>query len=298
MKIGYSYSHASGVSKGDCHLLGYRYDADVGFQPDAGDSWVLRFTGTTIRSVFWKRGWLTGLWRAADGTIYVSDAASMVYVRALDATAYEHERLDGTLTGVWGLDENHVFVWGRRGGNPVMYVGHHHSWRPIPAPGFVIDIHGIRPDLVVAVGERGLIARWDGSAWHNMPSPSDRTLSSVFVVSDDEIYACGHGKQLLQGSVHGWVQVLEHSAPLRAVAKWKDEVWIAAGGDEGLSQLKNGKLVSVKPAIKATQLDARHDLIMSCPNKVADTPDGKEFSSLSVAIFEGAVKDEPPTWQD
>jgi hypothetical protein len=299
MDIGYSFAQASGVNLGDCHLLGYRFDAEVGFQPDAGDSWAMRFEGPTLHSLFWKRGWFTGLWRSLGGTLYVSDAASRIYIRPPDASrSYEHEDLPGTLTGLWGLDEDDVFVWGRSGGKPVMYRGHHHTWTPIAAPGFVIGVHGIRPDLIVAVGERGLIARWDGSAWQNMPSPADGTLSRVFVASDDEIYACGHGKQLLQGSVHGWVKLLEHSTPLSAIAKWKNEVWVGAGGDDGLCQLKNGKLVSLKPKIQATQIDARGDLLITCPEKVVESADGQKFMSMNVSVFQGMTKDDEPSWRD
>jgi hypothetical protein len=300
MKIGHQYAFATGRSRNECHVLGHRFDEAIGFRPEAGESWVLRFTDTTIDNLFWKPGWFTGLWEAPSRAIYVSDAYSKVFYRAPgadSAAARQGVDLEGTLTGLAGVDEENVFVWGRQGGKPVMYLGRRERWRPIPAPGFVIGLHGPRPDLVFAVGEAGMIARWDGSAWHNMPSGTDRTLSSVFVESEDEVYACGHGKQLLQGSVHGWVRVLEHSAPLRAVVKWKGDVWVAAGGDEGLSQLQNGKLVSIKPNLKATQIDARHNLLITCPDKVVDTVDGKKFVATTLSGFEEMSGRAPATWE-
>jgi hypothetical protein len=297
----HEYGSASGVNLENFHVLGYRFDDGVGFRPDAGESWIVRRLGDTVSTLFSKRGWMTALWQAPSGTIYVTDASSRVYVQAPESSGssppLEHTPLDGTLTGVWGLDEDHVFAWGRHGGQPVMYLGHHTSWRPISAPGFVIGAHGIRRDLVFAVGEGGFIARWDGSAWHNMPSPTPRTLSRVFVESDDEVYACGHGKDLLQGSVHGWVQILTHTSPLRGVVKWQGDVWVAAGGDEGLSHLKDGKLVSVKPNLKATHLESRHALLITCPDKVVQSVDGKKFTASFIATFEDLTRDKPPSWR-
>jgi hypothetical protein len=170
MKIGHNFGFASGKSRADCHVLGYRFDEEIGFQPDAGESWIIRLSGTKVSTLF------------------------------------------------------------------------------------------------------------------------------SFVASEDEIYACGHGKDLLQGSVHGWVRVLAHTAPLRAVVKWKGDVWVATGGDEGLSQLKDGKLVSVKPNIKATQIDARGDLLITCPDKIANSSDGKKFTGTLVTELESLTKDERPAW--
>jgi hypothetical protein len=304
MSLGYAYGSASGARSSDCYALGFRFEEEQGFHPDAGESWVMRLQGTKVRTLLSVAGWFTMLWQAPSGTVYVSDASGRLYVRppepadgAIAPPDFEQQDLPGVLQGLWGLDDDHVFVWGRRGDQPVMYVGHHRTWRPIAAPGFITGMHGIRPDLIFAVGEAGMIARWDGSAWHPMPSPADKQLSSVFVVSADEIYACGHGKDLLQGSVHGWVRVLRHTAPLRAIVKWQDGIWVAAGGDEGLSLLEKGKLVSVKPNLKASQLDARHDLLITCPTMVVSSADGKKFTGTKLDVFERLTKNERPAWE-
>jgi hypothetical protein len=119
----------------------------------------------------------------------------------------------------------------------------------------------------------------------------------VFVVSEDEMYACGEGKSLLSGSVKGWSEVLIHDMALRAVAKWKGDVWVGAGGDLGLCKLEGRQLVYVKPNIKALCLDARENLLATASGLIADTTDGAKFSGRRIELFEDAMATTPPEWK-
>jgi len=60
-------------------------------------------------------------------------------------------------------------------------------------------MRGLAPDFVYAVGNDGLIARWDGKKWTNVPSPTRSVLSAVCVVSPEEMYAVGAGRRFLDG---------------------------------------------------------------------------------------------------
>ena len=66
--------------------------------------------------------------------------------------------------GVWGLDDSNVWVWGRKGGEGIV---HHFDARvtELPSPGKLLWMHGLAPELLVPVGERGLVTRWDGGRW-------------------------------------------------------------------------------------------------------------------------------------
>ena len=292
------FGYASGMSDADYHLLGLRFEGES-FNIDTADSWALAVDGTSFTNPFMKRGWLTALWRTAGGTVYTTDAFGKVF----HFEAPERERpnlrtvpLEGTLTGIWGLNDAELFVWGRSRGQPIMYRGARDTWARIPSPGPVLAMHGVSPELIFAVGETGLIARWNGSAWQPMASPSSSVLSSVFAVSEQEVYACGTGRELLRGSAYGWTKVLEHNAPLRAIAKWQDRIWVAAGEPDGLSVLENDKLVSLKPKILATRFDARGDLLMSCLQKTAFTKNGKDFWSVPIEPFRKMVEPVAPSW--
>jgi hypothetical protein len=156
-------------------------------------------------------------------------------------------------------------------------------------------MHGVAPDLVYAVGREGLVARWDGRKWTKVVTPGRGVLTDVHVVGEDEMYAVGSGGQLLQGSIHGWAEVLNASGPLFGIAKWKGEVWVAAE-EQGVMKLAAPKLVSMKPNIKATGLDARGDLLVSSPAAVAGTADGIAYVGTT-AEKAGELISVPAAWR-
>jgi len=197
---------------------------------------------------------------------------------------------------MWGLDDSNVWVWGQRGGEGVIHYFDGSQVTEMPCPGKVLWMHGLAPDLLLAVGERGLVSRWDGSQWHTYPPVSNALLSSVYVVSPDEMYACGKGKEIWDGSVHGWSLRHRHEAPLGSIVKWHGRVWVAAGGDYGLSELIEDRLESRKANVKSTRLDARRDLLISCPFAVIATSDGEIFEGRPTAVLEGVTKNITPAW--
>lgn len=68
--------------------------------------------------------------------------------------------------------------------------------------------------------------------------------------------------------------------PLLAVAKWKNELWVA-GGQLGLFKRKgkSNELECVKPNLTANGFDARENLLISCGDRISNTADGKSFFS-------------------
>lgn len=301
LRVGASYNFASGASHLDCHALAYRFDEAVGFRPERGESWVVSLTGESIEVLYGKAGWFTGLWRSLSGKVWVSDVCGRVYMnpdRRPRAAPWQRFELGGILEGIWGLDDDHVYAWGRRGGRPTMFRWDGSRWSDMASPGLIVALHGTRPDLLVAVGEDGLIARWDGARWIAFPTVSERTLTGVFVASDDEMMACGKANDLLQGSVHGWTRLLESPDLTGCVAKWRDRWWVGAGGDLGLSYLEGDRLISHKKKVMPTMLDARVSLLCSCPHVVASSEDGESFSGAPIAGFANIRQSEAPLWKD
>lgn len=294
----YTFGTASGPNIDDCHLLGYRGPAGEGFQPDRGESFVLHRKGKTISLLLKKEGWYTDLWRSPTGHVFVTDANGFIQHRAGDSGSWATESVGGMMVGVWGLDDQHLFAWGLRGDRDFMMRWDGQAWSEMPSPqGGVVAVHGSRPDLLVAVGDAGLIARWDGSAWTSMSAPSDEPLRSVFVVGDDEMYACGNRGGLVQGTVHGWTPVLSHDAPLASVARWHDAVWVGATGDAGLCRLEGDTLVSVKPNLTAIHLEANPDTLL-CFNigVIGHTNDGVAFTGFRTKGFQEACSAHVPPW--
>lgn len=299
LKMKYTLGAASGTSKGDSAVLGFRFPDARGFEPDAGESYVIQNAGHEAHTLRGIAGWFTGLWRSETGKIYACEADYRIHRKASadpqDPTWHEH-RAPCVLGGIWGLADDLVFAWGGLGAREALLRWDGKSWEAIEPPGGpILGMHGSAPDLIYAVGPRGFIARWDGSRWSTIPSPTRTTLSSVCVVSEDEMYACGNGRRLLEGSIHGWSEVLDAPAQLSSVAKWKGEVWIAAP-DLGLLKLEGNRLATVKASLRPSRLDARGTLLCSGSDMTADTRDGTTFEAFSLAAFKASAAGRPPLW--
>ena len=306
MSLATEYHSASGTAGTDFAWLGTRFDEDVGFTPDDGESWVCcRWNDEAAGLRFGLRwggpAWLTGLWYSESRTAYVTQSRGKMSILpelpTLDSSRVITTDLPAALMGVWGLSDEYVIAWGDRAqGEGMMFLWDGKAWNEIPAPGpRVIDVHGPARDLVYAVGEKGLISRWDGHAWNRVTSPTDSVLSSVHVVSENEMYACGPGQRLLDGSIHGWSVAIEADHSLFSVAKFGDDLWVGAG-ELGLMRRVGAGLEVVKEKIKTRKIEVRSEMIMSAPDKVAFSPDGKSFKSTAKGFLLDALADDRPAW--
>jgi hypothetical protein len=297
MKLGYIISHASAQDRSDFHFLALRFDQRYGFKPNEGESWILRATGGKLYSLYGGLTWFTGLWRSPSGRVYVSSADSAVVVNddpRVGATPFKEIKVKGTLAGIWGLDDRFVLAWGIHQGKGIMYRFDGKKWSSMESPGEIYGVHGLAPNLVYAVGLKGLIARWDGVRWKKLPSPTKAVLSDVHVAREDETYAVGDGV-VLKGSADGWTVAAKGTSHMFGVAKWKGEVYVGAA-QNGLLKLSGNKLIAVDPAIKAERIDARGELIVSSPDAVAVSADGKDFKRLRVIQVADLYKDRKPAW--
>jgi hypothetical protein len=297
MRIGYIMSHASGLDRGDFHFLVLRFDQRYGFKPGEGECWVMRAAGGKLYSLYGGIAWFTGLWRSPAGRVYVASADSAVVVNdnpIVHAAPFKEHKLQGTLAGVWGLDDRFVLTWGIHRGKGVMHRFDGKKWSPMESPGEIYGVHGLAPDLVYSVGVKGLIARWDGVRWNKVASPTKAVLSEVHVVDEDEVYAVGD-RVVLRGSPRGWTVAAKGTSHMCGLAKRKDEVFVGAA-QKGLLKLAQNKLVTVDTEIKAERIDARGELIVSSPDAVAVSSDGKDFKRLRVKQVEDLYKDRKPAW--
>lgn len=109
-----------------------------------------------------------------------------------------------------------------------------------------------------------------------MASPVKAALASVFVVDDDEIYACGPGsKHVLEGSVHGWTRRGPFDRTLYRIAKHEGTVYVACGRS-GLYTLAAGatELEVLRDDYAVSHLDVRGGLMVSADNHFGEKEPG------------------------
>src|SRR5262249_54980192 len=299
-----AYYAVSGLSWNDCVFLGMRYNEVTGFRSHRGECWILRNEpeGEDGHAFITHRGqdtYLTDVWLSPGNRCFASGAA-LLYNPDVMSPANEWQEQDVrsgmAFDGVWGLSDDCVFTWGAE------WEGAHHlfrfngkKWREIPGPGFgIAAMHGIAPDCLVAVGKSGEAAVFRSKQWQVLPTPVNEYLTSVFMVSADEIYAVGDGGSVLEGSTSGWGKIADGpklptgaGASLRAVAWWHDDLWIG-GGVTGLWKRigKTNQLKSVNARITAVDFDARKDLVMVERNRITSTADGVNFGCGAVNALE------------
>jgi len=298
-RIRCEYYAVSGSTWNDCVFLGMRYDELTGFRSNRGECWILRNEpeGEDGAGFWTERGsstLLTGIWRSPKRAVFVSGAA-LLYNSDMAAPGAEnawqqHDVFAGmAFMGVWGLSDDCVFTWGTEWEGPNrLFRFNGKQWRETPAPGFRITaLHGIAPDCLTAVGEFGEAARFHANRWQIFPTPVRERLTSVFMVSADQIYAVGAGGSVLEGSSAGWGKIAEgpklptgDGAALRAVAWWQGELWIG-GGVTGLWKRvgKTNRLESVNKNITAVDFDSREELLIAEEYRITSTRDGVEFNS-------------------
>ncbi len=296
--IAHELTRVSGAHAGDCCFIAQRYEeADGCFRPGRGESYVCTVTPERTRLEIGGPGWLTGIWRAPDRTIYASDIDGRVYVLPRgEGSRWDIVQLRGALTGVWGLDESHVWVWGTHGPEQVLYRYDGRGWTPVPSPGEIVALHGSDPTLVLAVGHRGLIARWDGRAWTKMESPVHETINGVAVASENEAYAVCPSGVFLEGSAFGWAVAERRQHMLYSVGVHRGMAYVGAPWPEGLLRRDETGLVTVDREKEAYQMDTRQQLLLAGPYAIFSSPDGVVWTGLSVEAFTKLVENRAPEW--
>jgi hypothetical protein len=301
----YSLYSASGFAIDRCCFLGQRKEKGEPFAADRSETWVLTASkGKGADPIVFDGGWglgtwLTMLWVSPKGVAYVSELDEHVWRSEKPAKfeAWKEYAVPATLAGVWGLDDSNVFAWGVGNGGPKMFRWNGSKWSEMDSPGEVARMHGLSKEHILAVGAEGLLARFDGKRWTQIPLRTGENLMGVHVAGPDEFHACGEGGNLLEGSRHGWRERARMDHPLLDVAKFEGSVFVA-GGEEGLLSLKGktNRLAVIKPNIKATSFDARERLIISCNDKICESIDGKGFISSAQGVLEELVETKEPLW--
>lgn len=294
------YVRASGRAFDDCVVLGRRFRENIGPISEESDYWLVVHQpapdGAVMVYTRWSwKSFLTGLWRSPSGRVYVSDATLGGVHIFEDVMDHARAPIDFVLPddvgteGIWGLSDVCVFTWGtrmdaqRRKSYPVFRFDGK-VWHELPSPGKPVEMmHGIAPDLVYAVGWEGLISKWNGSTWTEFPTPTREIITAVHVESWDELYAVGAQGTFLEGSASGWGFAGSNPlgpVPFAGVAKYKGEVYLGAQGAGLMKRAPGGgSVVEFKPKVDGGHMEARENLIITCPSRTVGTSDNQTFRS-------------------
>ncbi len=117
---------------------------------------------------------------------------------------------------------------------------HRLCWeQPLPTGTPVRGLFALSSNAVWAVGDHGLVMRWDGARWTGFPSGTTSTLRSVWAASASEAWAVGDDGVVLRFDGQEWVGSTQSTGALRGVwGAGASNVW--AVGALGRIQHWNG----------------------------------------------------------
>lgn len=295
----HAFGQVSGYALDAFHAVASRWRKGEQLDFRTGESHVYEVDSTGGYTEVPRPGVYASLWRSESGQVFVAHKDGALFTRDTNGS-WSQFSVRASLLGVWGLDDEHVWAWGLRGKSPVMYQSSdRETWVEIASPPeMVFNLAGDRPDRLLAVGMKGMIALWDGSRWRSQASPVTGALSSIHWVSEDEIYACGTGTAfVLEGSVHGWSRRGPFELPLHCVAKHSGKLWVGCGAG-GLQSLPGDRdeLELVKAKIQPWHFDPRGELLISCRDMIAATKDGASFKAVPIVGYETITANQAPTF--
>jgi hypothetical protein len=162
--------------------------------------------------------------------------------------------LNITFTGMWGSAANQIWMVGTRasGGNGGVYKYNGTSWSEDASMGVVgglNDVWGSSATDVWAVGNSGLILRWNGTSWSTVSSGTTQNLQAVWGTAANNIYATGHQGGIFRYDGSTWAaQASGTTQRLNSVVGTSTSSLYAVGGSFSFAQLLVGVPESVPTA--------------------------------------------------
>ncbi len=200
-----------------------------------------------------------------DGTLYIGEDDGFVRSQRGQVTATKlRGQVKGSLECVY-LGAGTQFVFGTADG----WVAHFDKGTLISKAqvghenydyNFITGIHGVGADFMVAVGWKGIVARYSSGQWVKVPAPSNVDLSAVWCSSKTEIYIGGQSGLAWRWDGDGRWQPLaidtskDPSVVFTGFAHFEGTLYAACGGD--LYRLEGDTFISVPKVFEDQQVGA------------------------------------------
>lgn len=181
------------------------------------------------------------------------------------------------LNSVWVATDNEAFAVGLKGerarivGETVELVRDAEGRR-------LNCVHGSGPRNVFAVGDGGLIFRFDGVVWEELPALTESNLLTVLCKSEKEVYVGGAGGVLLHWNGVRW-NVIRIAGiaeiTITSIAFYRDTLY-AAVGRAGVYVLRENVLEPIKDEV-LYRLRSIDDLLFGIGNRLVLQYDGESW---------------------
>jgi hypothetical protein len=283
---------ASGASSACAAFTVNRWDARHPGSPEHNEVALFALDRGELSLLYRSATIFHGVWRTDAGHVHLALPRSVERFAPREGSWQRDTfAIQGIYTRLSGVDGGLAFALGLD--DALLWDGA--TWSPVAAPGPLTAVHGASRALVMAVGHRGLVARWEGTAWRALEAPGDEDLVAVHAASEDDVWVLGAGGTIYHGSSERLRAVFRGEKKLRAVARFAGSTWVAVDG-EGLFRYAEGALALVKDTFKPTRLEARRELVCSAPEAVVTTADGQKFLGTQRKTISPLLEAIEPLW--
>ncbi|MCY0916307.1 hypothetical protein [Massilia antarctica] len=204
-----------------------------------------------------------------------------------DSRAVYKTGIDDLVGSIWAKNEDDFwFTHGKglshwKGGKVIKFV----------SCGWLHDIHGLGPDLAVAVGMGGKVMQFDSTNWHEIESvPTNSVLVSVFCASKKDIYIGGWNGVLFQwDGKESWNRIdivsdkgIVTDEGVYGIVSYLGQIYVGVGA-RGVYKIDGKKAVKVHAAYSSRLNIVDEKLIVTGLDSFAEF-DGKEWRTVSVKL--------------
>lgn len=192
-----------------CVVTLTRYDDAMPFHWDECETWFAVVRDKKLRLLYGEADWYKDLFKSKSGRLY-SVGRGLLVGTPRDDGGYDFQTYECPVSGVtvFTLDDRFVFVAGHHSikhphviARLDLTTGKHDLY---DLPRIVDRVRGCAPDTVYGVGEKGLVVRFDGTQFVQVPVDEADRFNSLLIVSEREMIASTMGGNIWDGSVNGW----------------------------------------------------------------------------------------------
>lgn len=271
-----------------CAFLIDRYRDDLPWSSSDTETWVGVVEGDgTARLIRGERAWYTDVWCSPTGCVYLTVGDDvLIGTKQSDGTyAWNSRALGFRAWGVWGFSDELFYVWGFDGRQQVVARIADTAVRLIPVSGPVVSMSGVSEDVLYLGGEHGLLARYDGHGFAQIPVHERASFNRVVVLSDQLIYASTRAGAVWEGSVHGMSALPVGPGDMLGVASCAGALYCANEWG-GLYQLASHQWQPIATPARIRKVWGGESLVMLGNNDLLETRNLTDFIRVERATLE------------
>lgn len=209
-------------------------------------------TGGQLPAAYQGSFWLTGLARFGSGPIYACDAEGNVHDNAAGSWRQRPVSPGKALRAIECLPDGTILTGGTSGEVFRSRDGGVFE-RLLPEAGSWINAFaGTDAENFVVAADDGVLLQWQGGTGRQIDLATDVTLNAAFWDGGSYLVAGAKGL-LLRGSQDAWDELGGSDADLFGIARYGDEIWLAAGPG-GVLRLVGDELAQVRKTFVAHRI--------------------------------------------